>query len=810
MKVKQKRFQRGIEKMPENDQYRHLTLRKLEIQQPRKKKKGSGGRPKRVNVDYSKELDVSIKHLQDEFMENIDQTPPEFDPAFIFRIKIEQGLIPDDEWRRSGLTLLSEEVGNYVVLFAPDQLEELKKRVDAYGQEIPDDKKNPIYGWIASLSTEMNLWGRNERIGRKLAEIDTNEERDYTIDVELWHYGSSEECQTRMQTLREFITNRNGQFLDFYVGKVLSIARVKITNEVLNQLLEVGIVERVDLPPQPGLSVGNLINTPLDDFDAPINAPADGAPGICIIDSGIVPGHPMLGPAIGDSTAVPAKLGSALDENGHGTHVAGIALYGDVLRCIDSLNFSPEFFLFSARVTNKDNFFDDERLLVKQMEEAIRYYFNEYGCRIFNISLADPKLVYVDGDKPSPWAQILDSLSSELDILVVVSAGNLVGIAGATGDQADLIVQNYPRYLLDDSSRILEPATGVNVLTVGGLAQLDFPRNAARLPNDPAIRCIAKIDEPSPFTRSGPGVNNSIKPDVCEHSGNLTWDGHTRRILNNDPDVGMVSTNNKYLDRLFTSDIGTSFAAPKVAHLAGHILKNYPTVSANLIRALIANSASMPEAVENILDKDDALKVCGYGKPDLNKALFSSENRVTLIAQDNIALDAIHVYQIPIPDEFKETDGSRSITISLAFDPPVRYTRKGYLGIKMDFYLLRGITTEQILDKFGTPTNPIAKENVIDALGSNKCAMFPSNQKRAGGTLQRGTWTAKRNQALLNYAGDVFHLVVISKTSSWISAVDFESQRYAVAVTLEHFGEPIDLYNIVQQRVRQEQRLRVR
>ncbi len=40
--------------------------------------------------------------------------------------------------------------------------------------------------------------------------------------------------------------------------------------------------------------------------------------------------------------------------------VAGISLYGDIQACIDSLNFSPNVFVYSARVTNAENRFDDE------------------------------------------------------------------------------------------------------------------------------------------------------------------------------------------------------------------------------------------------------------------------------------------------------------------------------------------------------------------------------------------------------------------------------------------------------------------
>ena len=286
-------------------------------------------------------------------------------------------------------------------------------------------------------------------------------------------------------------------------------------------------------------------------------------------------------------------------------------------------------------------------LIIRQMDESIRYFHETYGCRIFNVSLGDPDLVY-DGGKPSPWAQILNSLAHELDVLIVVSTGNL-GIAGAAGADAERIASDYPRYLLEPQARILEPATAVNAMTVGALARTATPRDVKRYPNDPSIRAVANIDQPSPFTRSGHGVQASIKPDVCDYGGNLAWNGSIGRILDYDPELSVISMNKDFLARLFAADVGTSFAAPRIANLAGRLLNLYPGISANLMRALIASAAQIPAAVLEIMSEEEALRVCGYGQPDADEALFSAENRVTLFAEDALAPNSIHIYEVPIP-----------------------------------------------------------------------------------------------------------------------------------------------------------------
>ncbi len=76
-------------------------------------------------------------------------------------------------------------------------------------------------------------------------------------------------------------------------------------------------------------------------------SPSDDAPGITVLDSGILTGHPLLSSAIGDAQSfLPGE--DAVDENGHGTHVAGLALYGDFESSLRAGSSSPNLGFFSA------------------------------------------------------------------------------------------------------------------------------------------------------------------------------------------------------------------------------------------------------------------------------------------------------------------------------------------------------------------------------------------------------------------------------------------------------------------------------
>jgi hypothetical protein len=295
----------------------------------------------------------------------------------------------------------------------------------------------------------------------------------------------------------------------------------------------------------------------------------------CIIDSGVMQGHPLLGPAIGDSACFPAELGDTSDVEGHGTKVAGLALYGDVLKLVRAGAFKPEYRIFSARVTNADNKFDDEKLITTQMREAIRYFHDEYGCKIYNVSLGDDENVYEDG-KQTLWASVLDELIRELDIVVIVSAGNHFYYP----DEPENILSEYPGYLFNEQSKIIDPASAALALTVGSYCSnfVAPVMSGMAIERGVNLRVIGKENFPSPFTRTGPGVRGAIKPELCEYGGNLLFDGLTKRIRD-DRSISVLSTSKNIPDELFTTDIGTSFASPQLSHKAAQLYKIFPDAS---------------------------------------------------------------------------------------------------------------------------------------------------------------------------------------------------------------------------------------
>lgn len=786
----------------------HLELVRVDLERPRRKRPGFGTGGRVPNV---RQHGQAIHQAVEEAERRTEQARVDFpgiDPARVLVFEL-QASVEDERWADYGVTLVEKDRDRIIGLFRDT---EAKRRFEARlaafteerrsrrpGQIRPDD-----YAFFAAIR-EAHPPSRQDRIGPRLAGVNLPEIPSRGFDVELWHPGDRGQCSAKTQGLERWLRadGTGGRVSDAFIGDSLFIIRVISSGAVIDRLLELPDVRRIDLPPSPDVTHGGAYQARLPDFP-PTPSPPNDAPAIVIIDSGIRSGHPFLAPAIGEAAYF--LTGSAdsddVTPSGHGTKVAGLALYGDVDACLRAGVFTPTLRLYSGRVLNSENEFDDEKLIVDQMREAITYFKENYGCRVFNVSLG-ARIAHSER-KATPWAWILDYLAREMDVVVVVSAGNYRYIPG--GDSPDTVVTQYPNFLLTGEARIGEPAIGAITITVGSLAERDnVPQGPRGI--DPAFRLIAGRGEPSPFTRSGPGLSDAIKPEVCEFGGGWVYDGRLRQAIPADEFVGVLSLNRNFAGGpLFAADSGTSFAAPRVAHLAARLVSEYPAAPANLIRALIANSARhTAEARDRFAGNLDGLvRLCGYGRPSIARALFSDDHRATLYAVGLIPLDAFHLYRVPIPDEFRERRGERRIVVTLASDPPTRHTRYDYLGCSMAFRLLRGYPIEQIRRAF-EPRDQV--RNPLDALQEvNTHDLSPT--RREGGTLQQAVFTFQR--AISDDYGDEYFLLVRCQ-DEWVNKDRNPAfrQRYAVVVTLEHDDPQAQIYAQARIRARAE-RLRLR
>jgi hypothetical protein len=827
--------------------FEHLKLPRINIELPRRSKPGFGGN-KRTNItEHSKHLLGQISILTEPVKEK--NNPFRLDPKLIFKLKIaEKGYISDDSLALTGLNCLSREPNKVIVVFSSDnQLTEFNKRLESYSQ-ITD---GPKYEYLGDIDDLLPL-EREDRIGRLLELKPVESDELAALDLELWHTGDRKEMKKYLDDITETLEYLSSdtapmRMSDRYIGEYLCIARIKVTHEVLELLLEVEIVKEIDRPPQPAFESTADYNLPIVSFPEVVSPPEDNC-GILVIDSGVQRGHPLIAPVLGEAEVFPDAnrqfiKGGPDDVNGHGTNVAGIAIYGDVENCIKQRSFDPTAWLFSARVTNEKNQYDEDLLVETQLDQALRAFVEQYpNCKVINISLGNADQIYRDGLKQFRLAAKIDEIAyqyQDKNIVFVISAGNAFYEEAKSDEQ---LRTDYPNYLLKKSARIIDPATSAIALTVGSLS---FGRGSITEPSHVRRQAIAKLlGYPSPFTRTGFGVDGMIKPDVVDFGGDLVLDlsyrenrdldlPKTNRLSDNVAGVSVLTLSKDYYSSLFQLCSGTSFAAPRVANLAAQLFTKYPDASSNLIRALIVNSAVLPKEIppefhcnskqsqrEKTKTIKNQLAIYGYGQPELQRAMYSAENYVVL-SEDNISIKvgSFHIYEIPqFPPEFFEVKGTRILSITLAFDPTTNPNRgDSYLGITMEFNLFQGIDRESIVNAYVDASKTSSSDKFTEISLENlkkknkgSCIitdLSPSSTLRKKGTVQRGQIEITPQAEKYN---NVPRILVVSCNRKWANRDEIEMQRYALVVCISHSDPKVDLYNRMKIQIEQRERIRGR
>lgn len=775
----------------------HLQLMRAHVPIARRKTGGGAPPPRRGGGHggtLREETQVAVAEQQ-------AVKPAAFiDPSLLLRVQV-NGHIAESEWERLGLSVVSSDADRTVLLFSSTgDLTEFVDRLSKFdAPPINPDQKNPNYAGLVGRIDGICGLAPRDRLGPKIKAEGFTEAEDlqndarYVLDIELWEFSTRSRREAKVTEIEQFLIAQGGAVYDTYIGPSITVMRVEATGRGLRPLLGVPEIAIIDLPPEPDLAAQPMVALDAGGIP-PVLEPAEDAPVIGVLDSG-VNDHPLL-----NGLVVGRHLGEgivdAADVWGHGTSVAGTALFGDLRDAITAGALEPVGQLAVAKVVGDNGRFPDRRTVPHVMDTAIRTLHADTGCRLFVMSLGDTNANLPQG-RVGPWAATLDALARELDVLIVVSAGNRGRPRPFMAATSEELVTVYPTYLLEPENRLAEPAGAANVMTVGAVAGgtgLD-----ARHAQDANVRPITQEwGEPSPFTRVGPGAGGVRKPDVVDLGGTAVFDVPSISLTGAPhlPAAGVITLHHRYTEQFLTAAGGTSFAAPLLIHKAARLLRRMPNASANLLRALLVGAARSPDALERRLGAmttAERVRIGGNGVVDPIRAAYSDDHRVVLYAEDALEMDQFAVYRLPIPPEFR-TGGDRTIRVSLAYDPPVRRTRNDYLGTKMDFRLLRGIDEAELFEHFRDRDKTL--EGAAPAVPSKfKCKLQPGSDERASNTLQTASVTFKRDTG--EY-GEVYYLVVRC-LSHW--AVDqVLDQRFAVVVELEHRPE-IRIYNRIRERV---------
>jgi len=745
---------------------------------------------------------------------------PNIDPKLIFEINIDQSLAVDAfEQTLAGMDIhvlsVAEGKKGHWVVFSDDQnLNRFKEKLITYGSE--DGANYDFFHAIESFD-DIPI---EEKIGERLKEQPLTESSEF-VDIELWKMDNPQKNTDFIAQLKasypEFTQFR---ITDQLITKSFVLLRVQLTRQVFDDIVQLKEIARIDRPATVQFNPFEMMSPDIQEIQ--FSAPDENAMGILIIDSGIVSNHPMLENCVGGEENFQAGERQTQDMVGHGTAVAGCAVYGDIARSLENKNFTPSNWLFSAKVMYAENDFDGnpvkaiydpEKLLEHQFKNAVESFLSnpEYHIKVVNISLGNTYEVWHKYyNRQLPLAALIDELAFTFPhVAFIVSVGNQSPLKFY--DSITDIVENYPQYLLEnDDFNIINPATAALALTVGsiaGEAQIEHERYGA----ENIKTAIAMAHQPSPFTRTGLGVNGMIKPELVEYGGNLILSEQYGRI-NEDKGGQLALLNNQVSNPIIRFDVGSSFSAPKVAHLAGKIANQFPDKSANFIKNMLLLGADYPLSSDKNFygtkDKKKAeqahLSIGGYGLSQYDRAIHSFDNRAVLWDEGLITLNQVKVYSLQLPELFFTETGKKKIIVTLTFTPETRPTRgDSYLGNRMEFHLFHSVNPQILIEKYGIINNELDTVSVPDDLKKYEVDFFPGSNIRKTGCHQKA-WKQYLREPK-SRPESPFSLVLLN-INKWIND-DSRVQDYCISVVFEHEKE-ISLYAELQANIQTRTRVR--
>lgn len=696
-------------------------------------------------------------------------------------------------------------------------------------------KRRDLFNCIEAVRS-INACDRSGPKLKKFIETITADTGFFIVNVDVWFNNDRSKKLEIEQQIKRALGTQGSQLLgDLFEISGLLLGRARVNEFSLNALLSLDIVCMVELPfeavSQEPFELYSSDFTPIIDDTLDEHAPL-----AAVLDSGVFSGNPLLRNVVVAEEDFDTTEHTTTDLNGHGTGVAGIVVYGDFQKSMESHIFSPLVRICNGKIMHNDEdnaCFPDSVRPEQIVKEAILFFHETYGCRIFNLSAGNAYNLY-QGGRQFPWASMLDDLARELDIVIVVSAGNVSDPRINSFSSRDELLRKCRNQLFNPEHRLIDPATSALCITVGSITRFGEPalaRGGYR-----TTLSAGQADYPSVFTRIGKGVNTSIKPDFVDYGGNFSLHQITAdypQWFKKDQHL-MEPTLNHTTEKIFKGFCGTSFSAPHVTHMAARLERALEIQighkpSANLIRAMLANSAEISEEMEawgtestdifytgqDNPKRERLMRLYGYGKVS-DRTLFSTDNNVTMFAEDSLHMRDFHLYKIPVPQQFLKINAVKAITVSLAFDPITRMSRKEYLANNLWIEIFRRIDEATLIKyKAKRDSRTDSSEELFKSIPNEYRiqGFIPGYDALQKSTLQQRRWKKSyRGGSDLLWDGndEPYIYILISGKERFRHPQQEQPQSYALCISFSYDSEEnIDLYNQLRNHVRLKGTVRV-
>lgn len=429
--------------------------------------------------------------------------------------------------------------------------------------------------------------------------------------------------------------------------------------------------------------LAGMANEFVDELAERITWPGSDVPAVCLLDTGINRGHPLIEPALAPGDLYKVVSAWGVDDHsdvGHGSGMAGLALHGDLTAQLgDTSRPILTHRLESVKILPPDGFEPNDPFsygAITTSATTLPEISTPERPRVFCMAVTNDNR---SGAEPTGWSAALDQISSGADAvdegpdhirrLFVQAIGNI-----KDSSRADEISDG-------DAFPGEDPAQAWNVLTVGG----------STLKTDIAERAYrdwsgwSRPGGRSPYSRTTALWRSSqspIKPEIVLEAGNRAISRSGAEALSGLPSLSLLTTSKAAGTHPVTPFWATSAATAQAARIAARIMAEHPDYWPETIRALMVHSARWtPYMLAEFggttakLDRKALARKYGYGVPELRRALASARDDLALIAQRHIQPFRIeggsvrfgdaHVFRLPWPRGVLEDLGDERIRLKV-------------------------------------------------------------------------------------------------------------------------------------------------
>jgi hypothetical protein len=822
----------------ERNKHLHFTFQNsAQAESFRSPPSGGGGKqiPNRDRTAHGSALLGKLQQLLPVFAEAVElQRQTGVEEGFGLQIEFES--FPDVELafeslapERSGIELRNvrqDGSKTFATVFVPDgKLTFFEKRIAKYLDENEDSKNGPAHSKLVNAISEIRaatlqaLW------------TDSPDAMPIADNEHLWWEVWLPTRGDRHKIVNQFREMANG--LDFRIApgelyfperSVLliygSVSQMKRSMMTLNSIAELRRAKETAeffdaLPPieQPEWvnELNERLTLPAEDRDVPY---------VCLFDTGVNNGHPLLQQAVANSDKHSVNPAWGVDDaDGHGTEMAGLALFGNLTSILSSsAPVSISHRLESVKLIPEDGANGHDAILHGHLTtEAVARPSITAPQRKRVFSMAITARDNRDRGRPSAWSATIDRLAYDADEqgetpkLFVISAGNIK-------DPNAWI--EYPHS--NSSDGIHDPAQAWNALTVGAMT------NLARITEADAqhYSSIAEVGGLSPFSTTSQTwqAHWPLKPDVVFEGGNVAKDGLGAAWM---PSLSLLTTHANPAERLLTTSNATSAASALCARMAAQLMDRYPNLWPESIRGLIVHSAQWTDAMKRMFlptrgvptkaQTTELVRHCGFGEPSLDRAMWSADNSLTMICEEFLfpfkcekgkqpQLRDMNLHRLPWPlaelEALGETQVEMRVTLSYFIEPNPSArgvaSRYRYESHGLRFEVKRPLESEEA---FRARINAAARDddNHVNTNDSDSNWMI-GKKSRHKGSLHADIW--KGSAAELASRG----IIAVYPSLGWWKtrpALERYNQqiRYSLIVSINAPEVNVDLYSPIANQV---------